>query len=169
MYLSRHICAKFVTQWKYCDRNVTKSSLSTSMYRSAIPRSVAQQCYAAKCFVNITGIFDTFWSTYYVVVCGGWHESANGYWCRKQYSEYGTEFQVALRISIWQNIDHIPFVIRRWYVMSLIQQNLMMIDDTGTIVVLAVTSTGNNVDILTVSVYLVNEPFKRTHNGKGGC
>ena len=44
----------------------------------------------------------------------------------------------------------------------------MMMADMGTIVVLAVTSIGNNVYILTVSVYLVNEPLKRTHNGKGG-
>ena len=50
---------------------------------------------------------------------------------------------------------------RRWYVMSHIQQNLVMTDDTGTIVAVMTRlyTQSNIVIILTVSVYLVNEPL----------
>jgi hypothetical protein len=98
--------------------------------------------------------------------CSGCHDAASELLVRKM--ENNTPItELHFERCSGKNIDHISVVLRRLYVMSLIQQN-MMIADMGTIVVLAVTSTGNNVYILTVSVYLVNEPLKRTHNGKGG-
>jgi hypothetical protein len=84
-------------------------------------------------------LFDRSLISMTYVCCSGCHEAANELLVRKM--ENNTPItELHFERCFGKNIDHISVALRRLYVMSLIQQN-MMIADMGTIVVLAPTST----------------------------